>query len=120
MPNAQVIDANIPTRGRKPRIDLKIASRVHEALNHAEFSLDQAFIATAELTTLLPAVRGQANLAFCVPQDAIAAGSETITTLTRARAELQRVHAELAELRDWLRVPATGVGVEYPKRDDNG
>lgn len=122
MSQAQVIDIPRRVRSREPRVDLSLAARVAEALSHAEHSLDQAFIATAELTVMLPSVRGQSNLAFCVPQDAIEAGTNTITSLTRARADLQRMHAELASLRKMLRVPVTaeGPGTWKPGDDDDG
>lgn len=119
---SEVTPARRSTRARKPSVDPKYASRVHEALYHAEHSLDQAFIATAELTTLLPSLRGQTNLAFCVGQDAIKAGTVAISTLTQARADLQRMHDELAGLRSRLRIPATmdGPWPEDKDRPDTG
>lgn len=109
MSDAQTI-ATLRSRHRQPLVDVKLAARMHEALLHAEHCLDQAFIATAELTTMLPSMRSQTNLAFEVPQDAIAAGTVTITSLSKARADLRAMHNELAQLRDRLRVPATAFG----------
>lgn len=120
MSNAQAIETPIRRPARRPRVDPKIASRVAEALSHAEFSLDQAFIATAELTILLPSVRGQTNLAFCVPQDAIEAGTVTIASITKARSDLQHMHAQLAQLRDRLRLPATAEGPNWWKFGEGG
>lgn len=109
MPEAHLITAP-PARTRRPRVDPKLAARVHEALTHAEHCLDQAFIATAELTTLLPSVRGQTTLAFEAPQDAIEAGTVAIASLTRARSDLRDMHRRLADLQTKLRVPATSFG----------
>jgi hypothetical protein len=125
MPQAQVIDSQViqapeRLRGRQPRVDVNLAVRVHEALRLAEKNLDEAFIAAAELTVMLPAMRGQTNLAFCVPQSAIEAGSVTIASLTKARADLQAMHDQLAQLRDKLRVPATMDGPFHDKLDNNG
>ncbi len=116
MSEAQILEAPVRLRARPPLADPKLAARMQEALFHAEHCLDQAYIAAAELTVMLPAMRAQTNVAFEVPQAAIEAGTLTIASLTKARNDLSEMHRKLATLRDQLRIPVTmdGPGVFKP------
>ena len=107
MSEAQILAAPMRNRVREPLADPKLAARMQEALMHAEHCLDQAYIATAELTVMLPAMRAQTNVAFATPQPAIEAGTAAIASLTKARNDLAEMHERLADLRDKLHIPAT-------------
>lgn len=88
-------------RAAAPRIttiDVDMASRVAEALNHAEEQIDLAVAAVAELQSKMLGARMHAGLAACVGQMALVNAGEAQTLLIQSRGAMVFAHKQLAKV----------------------
>jgi hypothetical protein len=79
-------------------IDLAVASRVAEALNHAEEQIDLAVAAVAELQSKMLGARMHAGLAACVGQQALVNAGEAQTLLIQSRGAMVFAHKQLSKV----------------------
>ena len=73
-----------------------VAEQIASALFEAEAAIDAALSKTAQLTGIMPALRGKAGLSALVGQDALEHASQTIAALAEARRNIVETHKELS------------------------
>ena len=73
-----------------------VAQQIASALFEAEAAIDVALSKTAQLTGVMPALRGQAGLSALIGQDAVEHASHAIAALAEARRAIVETHKELS------------------------
>ncbi|THD74356.1 MAG: hypothetical protein E7812_18700 [Phenylobacterium sp.] len=73
-----------------------VAEQIATALFEAEAAIDAALSKTAQLTGVMPALRGQAGLSALIGQDAVEHASHAIMALAEARRAIVETHKELS------------------------
>jgi hypothetical protein len=94
---SEVLD-QVASPVRITTIDVAVASRVAEALNHAEEQIDLAVAAVAELQSKMLGARMHAGLAACVGQQALVNAGEAQTLLIQSRGAMVGAHKQLAKV----------------------
>jgi hypothetical protein len=77
------------------RIPADVVRRVAETVSNCEFSIDHAYVATAEYAMLMPAIRSQTKLPFGAAQDSVNKATEALAYLAQARQAIRESHAGL-------------------------
>ncbi len=88
----------VESPARITTIDLAVASRVAEALNHAEEQIDLAVAAVAELQSKMLGARMHAGLAACVGQQALVNAGEAQSLLIQSRGAMVSAHKQLTKV----------------------
>ncbi|RYG79519.1 MAG: hypothetical protein EON59_16040, partial [Alphaproteobacteria bacterium] len=89
-----ITESHIPIDTAVSTIPTDVARRVAECISNCEFSIDSAYVATAEYAMLMPSIRGQARLPFGAPQKAIANATEALALLAQAREAIRASHKD--------------------------
>lgn len=76
------------------------ARMVTTSLSACERAIDDALMASAELTLTVPRAQRHANLSPVVTQDAFALAGEAASALQEARAKIIAAHNAFADVRD--------------------
>lgn len=112
----------VARRAQVSMVDVNLASRVAEALIHAEQQIDLAVTAVAELQTKMLGARMQAGLAACVGQQALVSATEAQSFLVQSRGAMVGAHNQLAKVQKSVGLEAVswGPGDLKPPGDPNG
>jgi len=73
-----------------------VAEQIAGALFEAEAAIDAALAKTAQLTGVMPALRGKAGLSAIVGQDAVERATQAVMALAEARRAIVETHKELS------------------------
>jgi hypothetical protein len=73
-----------------------VAEQIASALFEAETAIDAALSKTAQLTSVMPALRKQAGLSALIGQDAVERATQAIMALAEARRAIVETHKELS------------------------
>jgi len=106
---SEALDRVAP-RARISTIDVQLATRVADALIHAEEQIDRAVSAVAELQTKMVGARMQAGLAACVGQQALVSATEAQTFLVQSRGAMVGAHNQLAKVQKAAGLEALALG----------
>lgn len=88
----------------------EIAQSVAEQLFAAEAAIDAAIAATAKLTGMMPAIRGEAGLSAFIGQEAIVEASQTTAALVKARSRICATHTALSLAQKQMGLGAVAFG----------
>jgi hypothetical protein len=86
------------TRARAPkerRVPLDVVRRVAETVSNCEFSIDQAYVATAEFAMLMPSIRAKTQLPFGSAEVSVNKATEALHYLALARQAIRESHEGL-------------------------
>jgi hypothetical protein len=74
-----------------------VAEEIASALFEAEAAIDAALSKTAQLTGVMPALRGKAGLSALIGQDAVEHATHALTALAEARRAIVETHKGLSQ-----------------------
>lgn len=89
---APTVAQDVQSAPKERRVPLDVVRRIHEAVSHCEFSIDQAYVSTAEFAMLMPSIRGKTQLTFGAPELPINKATEALHYLTLARQAIRESH----------------------------
>lgn len=97
-----------------------VAEQIASALFEAEAAIDAALSKTAQLTGIMPTLRGKAGLSALVGQDAVERASLTIAALAEARRNIVETHKELSVAQEQVGLGAVAFDVGGDKPPISG
>lgn len=87
--------AREPEAQSDTRVPKEVIRRVAETVSNCEFSIDHAYVATAEYAMLMPAIRGQTKLPFGAATESVNRATEALQYLAQARQAIRESHEGL-------------------------
>ena len=87
-----------------------VAEQIASALFEAEAAIDAALSKTAQLTGVMPALRGKAGLSAIIGQDAVERATQAVMALAEARRAIVETHKELSIAQEQVGLGAVMVG----------
>ena len=93
-----------------------VAEQIASALFEAEAAIDAALSKTAQLTGVMPALRGKAGLSALIGQGAVERATQAVMALADARRAIVETHKELSEAQHQIGLGAvmTSTGGDKP------